>query len=147
MPLVGLECVPGTWYEVWGARCGVRGARYGARGTRYEVRSMRYGVRGTRYICLVFWIKCETMPKWIYLLHYYTVYVHFATFLFSLTKQKFNFQNSTAFLIWGSRPNCNLSTCDMNNAWMNLSASLVLCTSCNFSLFPIINNFLLVPRN
>ena len=21
---------------------------------------MRYGVRGTRYICLVFWIKCET---------------------------------------------------------------------------------------
>ncbi len=34
----------------------------------------------------------------------------------------------------------------MNNAWMNLSASLLLCTSCNFSLFPIID-YCLVPRN
>ncbi len=34
----------------------------------------------------------------------------------------------------------------MNNAWMNLSASLLLCTSCNFSLCPIIV-YCLVPIN
>ncbi len=51
----------------------------------------------------------STMPKWIYLLHCCTVYVHLATFLFFLTKQNVNFQKSKAFLIWGSLPNRNLN--------------------------------------
>ena len=62
-PWLAWNCVPSTWYEVWGARCGVRGTRHVVWGMRYVVRGTWLVMSNQRFFKIVCFRFPTNVPK------------------------------------------------------------------------------------